>query len=379
MKVGRLHAVLEEIRKDYKDNDVANLLNQLQSALQQSVDQPTPERSTAFKECYANISSVLRESGVNRSSPIEEKIFVEIKALPHVGIGLLDRITKAIAENNVTPRDALTEIQGIVQETNKYHKTVDTLVDQFEELEIEYDELEEGEFEIGVSIPKAITKGNIEGLKQELHELNQTFRIFKEVSGDEVTSIEIKDLSSSEWQVFLDCVPGLAMCFAVAIERIVALYKKLLEIRKLKQELSKNVPKNALKSIDDHLKVAVDQGLQEIAASILKEFYKKDESGRKNELNNGLCKALRYIADRMDHGGTFEVNACEPEEPEAEDEEEEKSKEFKAKLKKYAELKKFASKVNEQGRATAQLEARDKPILMLEQVSNSKVQNKAPT
>ena len=82
----------------------------------------------------------------------------------------LDRITRAIAENNVTPADALTEVNSIFEECSKYHNTINALRRQFEELNLEFDGLQEGEFEIGMSLPKSITKGNLEGLEEEVHE-----------------------------------------------------------------------------------------------------------------------------------------------------------------------------------------------------------------
>ena len=188
MKVGRLYDVLEMIRQDCEDCDLEKNMNDFQAALRQTVNQPTPDNSKVFKESYAKLSSVLSNSILNQSSSIQQKILVEINAIPHIGSDLLDRTTKAIADNNVTPADALSEINSVFQESTKYHNIVKTLLSQFEELNLEFDGLEEGEFEIGVSIPKAITKGNLEGLEEEVHELNQVFRTFKEVSGDEVAS-----------------------------------------------------------------------------------------------------------------------------------------------------------------------------------------------
>ena len=365
MKVGRLHAALNAVHGDYSDNSVDELLKGLQAALVNYVNQPTPEQSTAFKESYSNLATALRDSDLNLSSPLRRQILDEINAFPQIGVGLLDRITLAIERNNITPADALTEIKTIIKEVNEYQENVHDLIALFENLELEYDELEEGQFEVGISLPCGITGGTLEGMEKEVHQLNQVFRTFKEVAGDEMTSVSFRHVSSSEWQIFLECVAQVALCTAVAIERIVALYKKLLEIRKLREEISKNVPKQALTSVDDYLKSVVEQGLQEIADDLLKDFYKGKVQGRQNELKSGLASALKYIADRTDHGATFEVRACEPEEPEAKSDQEAKSKDFRASLKKYRSELQIATKINQCGRASAQLASRDKPILML--------------
>ena len=99
-----------------------------------------------------------------------------------------------------------------------------------------------------------------------------------------------------------------AACLAVAIERVVALYKQLLEIRKLRLEIKKQgVPDDQTTGIENYANQLMETGIEKIAVEVVNEHHKKDDKGRKNELTNAVRISLRKVANRIDHGFNLEV------------------------------------------------------------------------
>lgn len=240
------------------------------------------------------------------------------------------------------------------------------ILGKFRAYKIEYDDLGPGEFEIGISIPKEIMESNLEGLGKESHQLNKVFKTIKEVVEDDSSSIKFKTISSSDWQVFLNCIPGVAALLAVAIERIVALYKNHLEIKKIKLDLAeRKLPKEVTKPLEDYLKEFVKVELQNIAKELIDDNYDKPDEGRKNELLTGLTDAFQYIAERIDKGATFEVRAEAPDEVQETKEGDKKSEDQLKKLAEYKETMKLVSIVNEKGRAITRLQKNHKQFLIL--------------
>lgn len=68
----------------------------------------------------------------------------------------------------------------------------------------------------------------------ELHRLDRTFGVFSELATGTREGFQVRSISSTDLTVFVDAAPEIAACTAIAVERVVALYKKLLEIRKLR-------------------------------------------------------------------------------------------------------------------------------------------------
>lgn len=364
MNLGRFHSAIFSIKKEIEKDKNFELFSELQTSLQNSISQQTPDSAKLFKKSYASFINTLEKAKSNFTFPTRRKIYKEIGATQHIGIGLANQIKIVISENQIAPANALAELQKINNEAQKFFEKIKTLDANFTDLEIEYDELGEGEFEIGFSFPQEVIGTDIESLEKEFHKLDFALKTLHEISIGEAGKIEVKTISASEWQVFLDSLPALAACTTVAIERIVALYKNNLEIKLLKQQLDeKKLPKKVTQPLEEHIEQAVKIELRKIAEDIVEEFYKVKDEGRKNELKNQASQALQYIADRMDHGATIEVHAEPPDEPKPEAGEE-NNIDPKV-LEEYQRIKEIAIRVNNSSKLTLELERSSGPILSL--------------
>lgn len=368
MNLGRFHAAIYSIQLEIEHCKILNLLSELESNLQNSITQSDPESGDLFKQSYASLINILEGAESNYTFPTRRKIYKEIGATRYIGVGLAAKIKNTISENLVTPTNALVEIQKITTDVKKFYEKLNTLNAIFGELEIEYDELESGEFEIGFSFPKEIVGEDVESLEKEFHKLNFTLNTLHEISTGEVGTVKIKNISATEWQVFLESTPTLAACMVVAIERIVALYKNNLQIKLIKKQLDeKELPPEVTQPLQDYIKESVKIELRKIAEDIVEEFYKVDNNGRKNELKTQASKALQYIADRMDHGATIEVHAEPPDEPKPTAEgDDEVAPVDKAVLRKFQDLKEIVTKVNNSSKLTLGMEQSSGPVLSLD-------------
>lgn len=367
MNLGRFHAAIYTIKKEIEADGNFELLADLQTSLQNSITQQTPDSAQLFKKSYSVFIETLEEADSNFTFPTRRKIYKELGATKHIGFGLSNRIKNVISENQIAPANALAEIQKINADSKKFYEKLKTLDATFTDLEIEYDDLEKGEFEIGFSFPHEIIGSDVESLEKEFHQLDFVLKTLQEVSLGQVEKVTIKTISASEWQVFLNSLPELAACTAIAIERIVAMYKNNLEIQLIKQQLDeKKLPKSVTKPLQDYIEKAVKGELRKVAEDLVDEFYQVKDEGRKNELKNQASLALQYLADRMDHGATVEVHASPPDEPTPETEEgDEESKIDPKALKEYQRVNEIALRVNNSSKLTLALEQSTGPILSI--------------
>jgi len=366
MRVGKLHAAIDLIAEEFDEYEIEQKLTKLQSALNNSVSLPNEQNTQAFREKYAEIGETLKSCETNNATPTQRRIFDEIGATQYIGNGIWEKISKIIADNNITPANALQEIITLNKKVHSFHESVKRLNNEFGNLDLEYDDLESGEAEIGIAIPPEIVKSNLEGLQEEIHEFDRAFKTFRELSGESIESSKIRSISSSDFQLFLESTPVVAVVLAATIERIVAIYKNVLEIKKIKEDLAKQkVPKEATKGIEDYEKQVVDKELEELSKSLLDENYKGKDDGRKNELENALRISLRFLAGRIDHGVLVEVRVAEPKEPEQGEDLKEGKKPTTKEIKAYEKQKELVESINRSGRALAQLKRGTKPILLL--------------
>ena len=122
---------------------------------------------------------------------------------------------------------ALKELQQLSQRLNAFQQALDQILAAFKQFKIGNEKLEPGECEIGMLIPRDAVGNNLNGFAQELKELIFVLNTFSEVATGTPDELSIKTISSSDLTVYLNAQAPFAACLAVAIERIVALYKQL--------------------------------------------------------------------------------------------------------------------------------------------------------
>ena len=331
MNVEKLHAIASALRDDLSRSNVPSHLQQLVSALQNQINQPgQPAYQQQVSQSYEALRTALGRSVVNDFSPTWLQVLEEIGATPILGFNLDVRVTEIFTRNQITPSVALQELQTIHTEIQTLTSSVDLMLAAFRQLKIGSEELPVGDCEVGILVPRTFVGNRLDKFSEELGELNQIFGVFAEVATGGRPGFGIRAISSSELSIFLDAAPVIGACVAVATERIIALYKQLLEIRKLQGELAKQgLQKDSLKGIEKHANGVMEQGIDKLVKELLEDFHKGDDNGRKNELSIELKYALKRVANRVDRGFNIEVRMTEPEtiEPEAHEQENAASKE----------------------------------------------------
>jgi len=367
VNAGRLHAVLESIKQDYEKNGVVEKLQATVNALSASISSTTEANANVFREALADLYAALDQSSSISAMPSQLEILQEIGGADKTGLGLRERIQSTLDANNVTPANALAELQKMLEGVTQFAEVVVKTVEGFDELKIPYDELEPGETEIGVQVPWPVIHSNLEGLQEEIHEFDKALRIFGEVAEDNPQSPEIRAVGSSELQLFIQSTPAIAVCVATALERLCALYKQILEIKLLKKQLrEKRLPDKVMASVEEHQQQLADKGIEKIANDIMREFSKKRDKERQNELRNGMRAALRFLAAQIDAGVDMEVRSEPPRAKDVAESEGENIRSAKTKIA-LEKARQTVVRIKRAGVAMRALKRTGEPILALEQ------------
>lgn len=321
MNAERLYAIALSIQKDLEEFKITDVFQQLVNALANQVSQPAqPQYQQETSRCLNELYMTLGKSEVNSFSPAWRQTLVEIGGDYLLGNNLAATVRDIFKQNQITPAVALSALQSVFSELAEFSGAIERLVASLHVLGIECEDLEPSESEIGVLIPRAFVDNELGDFANELKEINRIFGVFSEISTGSRPGFKIKTISSSELTVFLEAAPVVAACIAHGVERVVELYKKLLEIRKLQAELSKQgVAKKDLKGVEDHAKSVMEKGIEIVIKELMKEFKSTVEPGRKNELTIELRLALNKLSNRVDSGFNFEVRMQAPDEIEGDD------------------------------------------------------------
>ena len=309
MNVEKLHEIAKAIRADLNATRTAATLETLLNSLQEQVnkpDQPAPQQEVSRQ--LTALNEALSNSESNHFSPTWRQIAEELGAIDLLGNSLKERIEQIFASNQITPSVALTELRAIHVSITSLYATLDQLVKALEALGIGMTPLSGVECEVGVLIPRKFVDNRLEKLGAELSELNKIFGVFAEVASGGRPGFKVRTISSSDFNVYLEAVPAVAACIAFAVERIIATYKNLLDIRKHHRDLKAlGVSTESLEGIQEHANSLMAAEIDVLDKELLQEFLKPQDIGRRNELEIELRQSLSNIADRIDRGFNIEV------------------------------------------------------------------------
>jgi len=262
----------------------------------------------------------LNDSNLNNLTPSNLRIAQEIGAVKYFGVTLAESIDKVLSINNFNMSAVVAEFNKLKTERDKYFSSLKSLNDIFESFDLDMHWWsDKSKFEIGLLIPSGITEDNtVPRVTKHLNKWNQIIKDFNEITGhgSEDTKIVFQDIGSLEY--FFQSPELTATAIVTGIERLTTLYKRILEIRKIRQDLKKyDFPEKDQNAAAKHEAEVSEKEIKSITEEIFKEHgQKRFEGTRRNELKNALSLHLKWIAKQIDKGEIVEINTPEIKEPE---------------------------------------------------------------
>lgn len=321
MNVERLHRILIDLDEELKTDNTVTLLQQVRDHLQNQVNQPNqPAHQTNLVNSLKILYETLESSNYNDYSPSWKEIISEISEEIELGIPLKQKIENILSTNSITPANALEEIKKIFNDLQTFQTAIKNTLTGFEALRIEKEDLDAGQCELGYTIPREFVDNKLSELKNEIAELNFILNNISEAVTGEKQEFKVKTISSSDFLLYVIIGLQVADVLSNATERILNIYKGILEIKQLRNQLKdKGIPASKTKSIETHANGMMNDEIKAIVKEVIDKHYDGD-NGRKNELQNGLTISLNKLANRIDKGFNVEIRVEPLPEPEEEEE-----------------------------------------------------------
>jgi hypothetical protein len=126
--------------------------------------------------------------------------------------------------------------------------------------------------------------------------------------------VEVHQISSSDPTFVFGLNPATIATIGVTVSWLLAKWKDIEEIRKVRAETKKLGIESALKSFDDRIDAVIKEGIEKRTTELISNFT--GDAGRKNELENHLIWAMRSLLARIERGMTIEIRVT-PNEPDS--------------------------------------------------------------
>jgi hypothetical protein len=257
------------------------------------------------------------ESISNEYNPSNLKIINSIGASDYFGSKGIQKLEEILNKNSYNVQKTVDDLQKYLQERTEFLTLIDTTSENLQKLKIQAHFHNDNTFEIGLLMPIELTENKISNLTKELNHWDKVFKTLNEITTGSVEDTKINFINNGSLEFYIDNIPQIAACLAITVERVIKLYKNIVEIRIAKENLKElGISTGEQKTIDKQEKEIFNKGIEAIVSDIVKEFaIKQIDSGRVNELKIAMKGHINYIAKCVDNGMVIEINPPEISEP----------------------------------------------------------------
>ncbi len=297
-----------------------------------------------------------------------------------MGLGFREQLDNILSVSGQTTAGIVTGLTTLQNEIEAFKKACIQAKNGLEALGLNSHTIPDGQFEVGVLIPCQLVDQKLATLVKELEGWNKIVRGFQEVAGDEEREVTVSGLASGSYEIYLPLGYVAAKLISRTIDKILAWYLQILEIRKRRLEIQElGAPVAEVANVKRHEKNLLDTEITKLAKDLVKEVHPKVDANRRNELETHLKISIRQISRFVDKGGLVEVDSNTPEEPEeptapeGEEENTEQTKEYENLKKNFDRLNsefERVSQVLKLGSSLRALPERPEPILQLEDAND---------
>ena len=155
MNIERLHAIAVAILDDLDKTKADTNLQQIIEALNNQINQPQePGFQQQVSQHLQTLYTSLSSAPSNEFSPAWKQTLQELGVYDILGNRLAVQLQQIFERNQITPSLALDELQKIHSQLSNYKNSLDQIISAFKSLKIGAEELELGECELGILIPR---------------------------------------------------------------------------------------------------------------------------------------------------------------------------------------------------------------------------------
>lgn len=349
MDLGRFHRAIEIIDIEVKRIGIQTNFDQLIQDLNNIASSPaSPEFSKTFKDHIDELRDELLTSELQDSRDDDvSQVISNLDLVDFIGEGLLDRILAIFQSNQLSASLASAALTTLKTDVTKKLNLIGVINRAFSDLSVEYFLPEDNDGEMLIDLPVEESTKTLDELSKEAKEWHRICDAISETFDSTRTPVTIRTLASGSWLLYLAGTPAFIYGVAKCMKGVNLILTELIKMKSLYGELAASkAPKDILEKLDEHNLSKVKTDLDELATSLVKEFYKGGDKARGNELRNALSNALQRLSRKLADGANVQLRLTMPKKPQTA-EGEEATQEQNIQLRNYAEAEKIQREIEQ--------------------------------
>lgn len=309
MHLGRFHKAVNQLANDFKTTNHTQLFENLINSLNAIASHPgNADQEAAYKSQLEKFRQVLAKTELNNPRPVLQVMLESIEAQKYIGDQLFKRVIEVISNNSAAPSLAAQELQKLKNSTEKFYQNIISIDNAFSDLNVEYEDLNPGEGELGILIPREESASSLKNLSKEFNDWYNALNSLTELFDPEAGPLQIRTCATTDWMIYLAASWSILNGFSECLKKINEILRATVESRKLIDQL-RTMSSNgeAIKQLEDENNNKLHSDIRKLAEDLVDKNYKDDGNNRKHELTNAVCFSFTQIANKITKGAKIEM------------------------------------------------------------------------
>jgi len=352
--LGLFHRVIDKLGVELDANRPADLLKLVMDSLNAVASSPgNNDIANNYRTALNSFRDTANRLGTTFTLPSERTVIKSIGADKFLAPALINSVLSTIQEHNVAPSLAASALLKLHASITDFHAGINSVRTSFKFFSVEYDDLQPGDTEITIVLPRGGDAENFPELLGNLSQWDTSLKIFKEVYGEDNAPLTIKRISSTDWQIVLVAIPPVLLGIAACVSGLNEILDKLIETRRLIEKLLRAGAKEAaVKPIQEETDTRLDIEVRALAEKVIDDNSQEQDAGRRAETKNHMNISLKFIARQITKGAVVELRYKAPSEP-TEKAPDESHEQFQERVKQAKSLEAISQKIASFNETTA--------------------------
>lgn len=304
MNTERLYELLTQLTQEAKRIRLVDLMDELIQHISNQVNEPSnAAHQTSFSSTQLKLKVAVASSWFVRLTPLESDVLEKMDLGLLVGWRLPNRISELVRNNGMLPAVVRDQLGDMAKRVKRGLEDASNTLASFAALGFDEGELDVGVGELAMRIPREVISQRFSSFIEDAQFLHDLVSVAIEIVEGKPDDPTLRSLASSDYAIFLQVAPAVVGFTVLAIERVMAGYKTVLEIRVLQNQLKeRDGPKEAFDALEAHLEKRMKEVARRGIEAALKEMKPKVSKERLNELKNLAAVRFTQLIERLEKG-----------------------------------------------------------------------------
>ena len=301
MELQRFLTVINDILAEEKHSNITQLLRDIVKNIEELRAKRDPAKGKLVEESLDKLATILQRGALG--TRIEHLGTIKrIKAGRFYGPEAFNVINGIFTKHTFNIASITTDLEAYIKEREAFLAQLTAARQSMSTFGFVPQAADEEVYEIGVTLPQAMTHNDVNEISEHLRKWNIIFATFQEVAGEDIANARVSGVSDDELTFFFIQSRAVSHCLEIVTRNIATIQEKIERVHALRGDLKKYLPRIDEAPLEEQERGIAAAQTEATVGYIMEKYGKGVKESRRTDLVSAVASIVTYLADLFNEG-----------------------------------------------------------------------------